>query len=92
MIRFMSDHVKRKGRQSEIVCVSHKEQTILDRLCNVTIACVGSSMGGVYVTIVYLYPDHERLNFATCNCKGYYFKSICGHIAAVLDIATKERV
>lgn len=93
MIRVMSDHVKRKGRQSEIVCVSHEQQTISGRECNVSIAVVRSgSSEKKYVTIVYLYPDHPRYDYASCDCQGWYFKTICGHIAAVLDIATKERV
>ena len=92
MIPVRSEHVKRKGRQTEIVCMSQEEQTISGRDCLVSVAVTRSSSGGEYVTIVYIYPDHPRYDFATCNCQGWYFKSICGHVSAVLDKATGERV
>ena len=92
MIRVRSDHVKRKGRQTEIVCMTQEEQTISGRDCLVSVAVTRSSSGGQYVTIVYIYPDHPRYDFATCNCQGWYFKTICGHVSAVLDKTTQERV
>ena len=92
MIPVRSDHVKRKGRQTEIVCMTQEEQTISGRDCLVSVAVTRSSSGGQYVTIVYIYPDHPRYDFATCNCQGWYFKTICGHVSAVLDKSTQERV
>ena len=92
MIPVRSDHVKRKGRQTEIVCMTQEEQTISGRDCRVSVAVTRSSSGGQYVTIVYIYPEHPRYDFATCNCQGWYFKTICGHVSAVLDKSTQERV
>ena len=92
MIPVRSEHVKRKGIQTQIVCMTQEEQTIAGRDCLVSVAVTRSSSGGQYVTIVYMYPDHPRYDFATCNCQGWYFKTICGHVSAVLDKATQERV
>ena len=92
MIPVRSDHVKRKGRQTEIVCMTQEQQTIAGRDCRVSVAVTRSSSGGQYVTIVYIYPEYPRFDFATCNCQGWYFNTICGHVSAVLDKATQERV
>ena len=92
MIPIMSNHVIRKGRQTEIIAIIQEEQTILNRLCHVSIAVTRSSSGGEYVTIVYLYSDYPRYDYASCNCQGWFFKGICGHIAAVVDKARDNRV
>jgi|DEB0MinimDraft_4_1074332.scaffolds.fasta_scaffold79265_1 hypothetical protein len=94
MIRIFSDHVKKKALEVEVLTIRKEERTIWKRDCIVSVGTCRSSSGGKYITIVYLYKDelHHRYDFATCDCKGYMFKDTCGHIAAVFDIAIRERV